>query len=229
VEIYRNKIYLNTTIRVRPDSVAPVKLLIDSGAGLPLLLFSNTHPLLNPPPNALSTNIGMGLGGFLEGFTGRVNGLDLGQFEQNNIITYFQTLDSLQNWDNLNKRNGLIGNVLLSRFQVVFDYRHATMWLKPAKKYKREYVYDRSGLTLIAAGRNFTDIVVQGVLPDSPAEEAGFLRGDQITRINGRPAGALGLGNAQRAFQKDEGKVVRVKVKRGKEKLKLEVKLKNLL
>lgn len=229
VEIYRNKIYLNTTISVSHDSVAPVKLLIDSGAGLPLLLFSDTHPLLHPPQNALPTNIGMGLGGFLQGFTGRVNGLQIGEYDQNNIITYFQTLDTLQNLDYLNKRNGLIGNVLLSRFQVVFDYRHATIWLKPAKKYRKEYVYDRSGLTLIASGARFTDIVVLNVLPNSPAAEAGFQRGDEITRINGRPVSTLGLANAQRAFQKDVGKTVKVKLKRGKEKMKMEVVLRNLL
>lgn len=229
VEIYRNKIYLNTSISVSNDSVVPVKLLIDSGAGLPLLLFSDTHPMLHPPQNAIATNIGMGLGGYLQGFTGRINGLKLGEYDQNNIITYFQTLDTLQNLDYLNKRNGLIGNVLLSRFQVVFDYRHSILWVKPAKKYRQEYVYDRSGLTLIASGQRFTDIVVLNVLPNSPAAEAGFQRGDEITRINGRPVGTLGLANAQRAFQKAVGKTVKVKLKRGKEKMKMQVVLRNLL
>ncbi len=229
VEIYRNKIYLNTTLSVAPDSVAPVKLLIDTGAGLPLLLFSDTHPMLHPPENALSTNIGMGLGGFLQGFTGRINGLQIGEYNQNNIITYFQTLDTLKDHEYLNKRNGLIGNVLLSRFQVVLDYRHSLIWIKPAKKYRQEYVYDRSGLTLIASGQRFTDIVVQSVLPNSPAEEAGIRRGDEIMSINGRPVSVLGLANVQRAFQKDVGKTVKIKLKREKEKIKKEVVLRNIL
>lgn len=214
LEIFRNKIYLNTSLQVLPDSVAPVKLLIDTGAGLPLLLFSNTHPLVHPPEKALLSNIGMGLGGYIEGFTGRVDRVSLGSFSQQGVITYFQELDSTLNLEYLNHRNGLIGNILLSRFQVILDYQNGQMWLKPSRTFREEYIYDRSGLSIIATGNRFNTFVVQNVLPGSPAAEAGVLRGDEIVHLRGTPIAFFSLEDIQRILQKKPGKKIRMVVKR---------------
>lgn len=232
LEIYRNKIYLNTLLHIFPDSVAAVKLLVDTGAGLPLLLFTETHPLLHPPPNALPSNIGMGLGGFLEGFTGRVHRLQLGDFGQESIITYFQTLDSSYNINNveyLNKRNGLIGNALLSRFFVILDYQKGIMWLKPAKHFKSKFVYDRSGLNLIATGADFNHYIVQSVIPGSPAAEAGFQKGDEIVKVGIFPTGFSSLGDLQRVFQKKVGKRLKITLKRDGQKMKKTIVLRDLI
>jgi len=229
VEIFRNKVYLNTQIRILPDSVAPVKLLLDTGAGLTLLLFSDTHPLVHPPANAVSTNIGMGLGGYLEGFTGRVRQLDLGDFSQDNIVTFFQTLDSTYKREYLNNRNGLIGNALLSRFQVIIDYQNSKIWLKPARNFRREFVYDRSGLSLIASGSHFNKFLVQGVLPNSPAAEADIRRGDEIVRVGLTPASFLSLVDVQQVLQKKPGKHVKLVLKRDGKRMKKVVVLRDLI
>lgn len=229
VEIFRNKIYLTTNLHIQRDSVLPVKLLLDTGAGLPLLLFSNTHPLLHPPANAISTNIGMGLGGYLEGFTGRVFKLDLADFSENSIVTYFQTLDSTLNLDYLHGRNGLVGNTLLGRFFIIIDYQKATVWLKPARHFKREFVYDRSGLSIIATGSGFNKLVVQGVLPGSPAAEADIRRGDEVVRVGLVPSSFLSLTDIQRILQKKPGKKIKIVVKRDGKRLKKRIVLRDLI
>lgn len=230
VEVFRNKMYISTPMQLRRDSSALVKLLIDTGAGLPLLLFSNTHPLVHPPANAILANIGMGLGGYLEGFTGRINALDIGTFKQLNIVTYFQTLDTAGiNLDYLNGRNGLVGNALLSRFIVILDYYNFKIWLKPGKSYKHEFVYDRSGLSVITSGSALNSFIVQTVLPHSPAEEAGILKGDQIMRVGMAPAGVLNLSDLQRVFQRSPGKKVRVVIKRDGKKYRKTLVLRDLI
>ncbi|MCB9305245.1 MAG: aspartyl protease family protein [Lewinellaceae bacterium] len=229
IEVYRNKIYMNSRFYLRPDSIAPIKLLIDTGAGLPLLMFSNTHPLVHPPDNAITTNIGMGLGGYLEGFTGRVFQLDLGKFSEKNIVTYFQTLDSTMNEEYLHGRNGLIGNTLLGRFSVIFDYQNSTMWLKPARNFRNEFVYDRSGLIVIATGPGFGKFVVQGVIDNSPAAEADIRKGDEIKRIGIAPAAFLSLGDVQRIFQKKPGKKVKIIIKRDGKRIKKRIVLRDLI
>ncbi len=229
VEIFRNKIYMNTRMRILQDSVAQVKLLLDTGAGLTLLLFSDTHPLVHPPANAVSTNIGMGLGGYLEGYTGRVRQLDLGDFSQDNIVTYFQTLDSTYKREYLNDRNGLIGNTLLSRFQVIIDYQNSKIWLKPGRHFRREYVFDRSGLSLIATGSSFNKFTVQGVLPNSPAAEADIRRGDEIVRVGWMPASFLSLVDIQETLQKKPGKHIKLVIKRDGKRLKKTVVLRDLI
>lgn len=229
VEIFRNKIYMNTQMRILPDSVAQVKLLLDTGAGLTLLLFSDTHPLVHPPANAVSTNIGMGLGGYLEGYTGRVRQLGLGDFSQDNIVTYFQTLDSTYKREYLNDRNGLIGNTLLSRFQVIIDYQNSKIWLKAGRHFRREYVFDRSGLSLIATGSSFNKFTVQGVLPNSPAAEADIRRGDEIVRVGWMPASFLSLVDIQETLQKKPGKHIKLVIKRDGKRLKKTVVLRDLI
>lgn len=229
IEIFRNKIYLNTRLNILPDSVAAVKLLVDTGAGLPLLLFSDTHPLLHPSANAIPSNIGMGLGGFLEGFTGRIHQVEMGAFSQRNVITYFQTLDTVYNTEHLNKRNGLIGNTLLSRFFVILDYQTATLWLKPSRYFKSAYVYDRSGLNLIASGANFNRFIVQSVIPKSPAADADFRKGDEIIRVGIFPTSFSSLADLQHAFQKKAGKKLKVVVRRDGKVLKKRIVLRDLI
>jgi hypothetical protein len=229
LEVLRNKIYLNTRLQIRPDSSIGVKLLVDTGAGLPLLLFSNTDSLLRPPANALSSNIGMGLGGYLEGFVGRTQGLGLGKFSQKNILTYFQTLDTLLDAEHLNHRNGLIGNVLLERFQIVIDYQGEMLWLRPAKTYSEEFVYDRGGMNIIASGVNLNTFSIQSVLPGSPAAEADLRKGDVLLRVGRTPTMLMSLSDIQRRFQKSVGKKVKLVVRRDGTRLKKEVVLRDLI
>ena len=229
IEIYKNKVYLNTALNVQQDLVVPVKLLIDTGAGLPLLLFTNTHPLLSPPPNAIISNIGMGLGGFLEGFTGRVSKLEIGPFKQQQIVTYFQEIDTAQTLGFLNKRNGLIGNNILNHFYVILDYQDGIMWLKPNRLYKEQFLFDRSGINMIATGEKFDKFMVHNLVPNSPATEVDLRPGDIILKIGNKPSVFMTLGTAQRIFLKKPGKKVTLTVLRDGEKLKKTIVLRDLL
>jgi len=229
LEVFRNKLYINTQAKLRSDSSAPVKLLLDTGAGLPLMLFTNTHPLIQPSANAIPTNIGMGLGGYLEGFVGRTPGLMLGKFSQKNILTYFQTVDTAQDLSYLNGRNGLIGNTILNRFQVVIDYQDATLWLKPTKYYQKDFVYDRSGLNIIASGIRLNRFSVLNVLPGSPADEAGIHAGDRIMRIGWLAASLRTLENLQGMLQKKPGKQVKIVIKRDGKVMKKRIVLRDLI
>jgi membrane-associated protease RseP (regulator of RpoE activity) len=228
-ELYRNKIYLNLQAQLRPDSTSPIKLLLDTGAGLPIMLFTNTHPLIQPSANAIPTNIGMGLGGYLEGYVGRTYGLDLGNFSQKNILTYFQAVDTFQDVSYLNGRNGLIGNGILNRFQVVVDYQNAVVWLKPTKYYLKEFVYDRSGLSIIASGVNLNYFSVLNVLPGSPADLAGIHAGDRILRIGWLAASFQTLADLQSILQKKPGTKVKITIKRDGKVMKKVIVLRDLI
>lgn len=229
VEVYRNKIYLTTPKAGFIPDTATIKLLLDTGAGLPLLLFSNTHPMVHPPKNAIPSNIGMGLGGFLEGYVGRTQSLQIGNFTQNGIITYYQALDTAQNLNYLNNRNGLVGNMLLNHFQLVIDYAGSTIWLKPSKAFKENFQFDRSGLNIVASGVGLNQFTVQGVIPGSPADVAGILSGDRIVKIGLMPTSVLTLHDLQRIFFKKPGKKVKITVKRNGARLKKEFVLRDLI
>ncbi len=230
LEIMRNKIYINTHIEVLRDSITPVKLLIDTGAGLPLLLFTNTNALLQPPVNSIPSNIGMGLGGYLQGFTGRIFHLNLEPFSLNQVVSFFQAIDtSAPNLSQINYRNGLIGNSILSRYQVIIDYIGGKMWLKPAKNYNSAFVYDRSGISLIASGLLLNTFTIQNVLPYSPAWNVDIRRGDEITKVGYTPANLLSLDEILNVFQKKPGKKIKLVLRRDGQKIKKTIVLKDLL
>jgi len=146
------------------------------------------------------------------------------------VLFRSQTVDtSAENLAQINYRNGLIGNSILSRYQVVFDYIGSKMWLKPNKNYQSEFVYDRSGISLIASGLLLNIFTIQNVLPNSPAWNVDIRRGDEIVKIGYTPAQLLTLDEILKVFQKKPGKRIKIVLLRDGKRLKKTIVLKDLL
>jgi PDZ domain/Aspartyl protease len=218
IEVHKHKPYLNASLRLANDSILPVKLLADTGAGLTLLLQSYTHPQLTVPPNAISGNLGFGLGGNMAGFIGRTKQLDIqSKFVFNQLFTRYQQLpDSVQfDMSILHGRNGIIGNQILDQFQLYIDYPNQMLYLKPTSAYGKDtYKYDRSGLSVIATGIKFNQYIVQQVIINSPAALAGIQKGDVITSINGLGTMFFSLEGVVMKFQLRPNTLIRLTLRR---------------
>ncbi len=226
----RYKPYVHLPVRVNPgDTLLELKLLVDTGASLAMLLHANTDSSLTVPAQVIPTTIGMGLGGFLSGFVGRIEEVDIGNYDLDGVIAYY--LDVNPNIDSayLNQRNGVMGNRVWERFSMVIDYPHEKMYLRPQRHFKRKFVYDRSGLVLLASGDNLRRFVVMTVVPGSPAEELGIQRDDVLKSINRLPIGFLDLGEINRRLRGREGKKLRLSFERGEEKYKVRLQLREYL
>ncbi len=203
---------------------------MDTGAGLSLLLYTNTDSMLTVPEKVIPSNIGMGLGGYLEGYLGRIKTLDLGAVRINEPITNFQELPmELLDTTYLNDRNGIIGNEFLSRFTVILDYIHGKAYFAPMQGFDRKFKYDRSGLVVSASGPNLNQFTVFYIVPESPAEEAGLQKGDELKWINGVPALLFTLDGINKKFRKRIGKKIRLVVERDEERLKFIFRLQELI
>ena len=227
-ELYRNKMYLRAGLGFDTDSVSAAKLLLDTGAALPLLLIISDSTL-KLPPAVLPSQIGMGLGGYLNGYVGRVREFSAGHFRQTGVISYFQVADSMLKTSFLNGRAGIVGNMLLDRFQLVLDYRESVVWLKPSGNFRKKYVYDRSGMHLLASGTSLNEFVVESVMNNSPAAEAGILPGDRIIQVGIVPARILRLQDVLKALQKKPGKKIRLLILRNGVKIRKTVLLRSLI
>lgn len=228
VEINRNKPYIYADALLNQEDPTRVKLLMDTGASLPLMLYTTTHEFLKVPSTAINTNIGMGLGGSIEGYVGRVEKFILEPFELGNVITSFQELDMIIDSSYLNGRNGILGNQILKRFNVVLDYFGSKLYLKPNRKFSKKFKYDKSGLIIITGGQNLTEYQIIKVVEGSPAGEAGLKKGDIIKSINGLPADVRGLANIIAFMKKKSGKKVKITVLREEEKMKFTFRLRDL-
>ena len=230
IEVKKNKIYIHSHVQINPDTLLQLSLLMDSGAAITSLLHTHSHPDLELPRETIEGNLAMGLGGFLKGYMGKMYRLELGTFHFDNIITSFQELSAYQDSTNtIPTRNGIIGNILLSRFNVIIDYPREKLYLRPIRKYNKGFKYDKSGLGIIASGSRLDDFKITYVLANSPAEEAGLKPGDIITKLNVYNRSFLKLPDINRILQSREGRKIRLVVRRNGMKKRFVFRLRNLI
>ncbi len=230
LEVVNYKPYINTEIITLGGDTVDVKLLLDSGAALPFLLFLDTHPSLILPENFIRGNLGQGLGGELEGYLSKIQELKISDdFIFKNIVTSFQEVDVNIDSSIYKNRNGLIGNPILSRFHIFLDLIKESIYLKPRKNYNKRFKYDKSGLIIYAFGRALNKYYVKDVIENSPAEEAGIRKGDIIKRVGILPANFYSLSSISHKLQRKEGKKVRFTLIRNGVKFKKTIVLRELI
>lgn len=224
----KNRLFLPCQIPLTDGLKGDLLLLLDSGAAISLLLFiENDTTLLQLTQNTVSTKIGLGLGGYLNGYSMPINALNMGPIELNNIILQYLERDSLYRGSSFSRKNGLIGNQIMDRFNYFLDFEREKVYLKPNSKFDKAFRNDKSGIIILAAGLYLTEFYIAYIQKDSPALEAGLQPGDQILSVNGWPHSMLSIDRIYKSFSGKEGKKKRLKIKRGAKKLKFKIILTN--
>ncbi len=229
IHIKTNKPYIDAQAILQDGTIVLVDLLVDTGAGVPLLLHNNSHPSLKLPEEYIRGRLGMGLGGYLEGYIGRIYKLSLGDIEFSGILTSFQDIQEEWLKDKDRFRNGILGNQLLSRFNVYFDYNHSQLMLKPYRSRQEPFQMDRSGLVIFAYGLDFKQFIIKDIIPNTPSAESDILPNDIIKKIQGFPAHFSTLAGINAMLQKNPGKKIKLVLTRNGKKLKREFYLRDLV
>ncbi len=229
IEIKANKPYVQASTTLQDGTTVEVDLLVDTGAGVPLLLHNNSHPSLHLPDQFINGKLGIGLGGYLEGHIGRIQSIQIGNIASPEVLVCFQDVDTTWLKDDVKFRNGILGNEFLSRYSTWFNYLDGELLLKPYKAKPKPYQMDRSGLILFAYGPNFNQFVVKDILDHSPAQEADFQANDIIIRINGASARLFTLEGINQILQKKAGKKIRIRILRGNQEIMKRIVLKDLI
>jgi hypothetical protein len=190
------------------------RFLIDSGASHSLLLETDKDSTLAIPEETLNTIVGWGLGGEIEGELGRLKSFTLGAFEFNKVLASF--VSGLQSPKLISgeARIGSIGGELISRFNTVYDYSNSKLHIRKNNQFKRGFEYNLSGIDIIASGKDFKTFTVVHVTEDSPAAEAGVMRGDIIIGINAKGSGWLTLDEINALFRSQIGTQINLIVMR---------------
>ncbi|NJB85361.1 hypothetical protein GGR26_001106 [Lewinella marina] len=215
-DFVRHRPYLNLEVGIIRDQPTTRRLLLDTGAGLSLLIHTYPGPTddVDLPEQTIPAYIANGLGGTLSGSVGRSRVVHLADRKLTNVITYFQEVDTV-GATFMNDREGIVGNRILKRFRAVIHYPREKVYLRPeGKRWKQKFRYDRSGLGLLAGGDNLRKYSVSYVVPGSPADRAGIQVRDRIRAVNGVPASLLSLESIIRKFQGRVGKKIKLRIYR---------------
>jgi len=161
---------------------------IDSGNGGDVVIFS---PWAVPIGLAAQFKTGIplvsfGVGGQSVNYAARKNDLDLGGQVLKNIVA--RLAEDKAGAFASQSEAGNIGQSILSRFAVTFDYRHQIMALEPIAN-PEPMEFSRTGF---GASKTTPDsFLVRTVYKNSPAAEAGIVSGDTIVSVDGVAASEL--------------------------------------
>lgn len=125
---------------------------------------------------------GSGTGGAVYSTAFRLRELTFGGLTMHDFVTGFVSQKS----GSFSSRTeaGNIGHDVLAQFTVTFDYARGRMYVHPEPGAPLP-TFSRAGFGSFGRNSFTNDLVVQTVLPNTPAAEAGFAKGDSITSIDG--------------------------------------------
>ena len=164
---------------------------------------------------------GVGFGGSFSSEVGRLRSMSLGPYEWDDpvVVVSHATEGAFAS----EEFAGNIGNRILERFRVTFDYERRLVYLEPGKHYADRDHLTRAGVLLT---KRSDKVGVESVLANSPAEHAGLRAGDQVLAVDGRDIAQWDLPQITDLLDEGEpGRKVTVRVLRGDQEKQLKIKL----
>ena len=170
------------TLRFTDNGKFYSKFYLDTGAGLNFLLsekYVSDSNVLKSRKKEPKLTQAEGVGGRTSMRITTVNEVKLGPYRFRKVPTYiFKDENNITNYPYL---GGLIGNDLLRRFNTTFNYVKQEVHIIPNTHYRDDFDYAYHGLSLYYIDKQ---IVVDDVVPGSPAEKAGFMKDDIVLALN---------------------------------------------
>jgi len=214
VSISGGKAYIDIVLIQEDGSAVNARLLIDTGASLGLWVAPKADPKIKVPARTVRSLLGQGLNGLISGVNGRVAQLRLGPYTFRKPLVSYPDSSSLGGLLLNRERHGSLGNDILRRFTVIFDYQAGMLYVKPNKWYNAPFSYNRSGMEVEKSFPTVPVYTIYNVIENSPAEKAGLKEGDIIESINFLPAFNLSLDDIYQILHGEEGKNVYLKINR---------------
>jgi hypothetical protein len=158
------------------------RFYLDTGAGLNFLLsesYLNDSAVLKKRRKPPVVTQAEGVGGKMSMRLTTIKELKVGPYRFRWVPTFlFKDEYNVTSYPFV---GGLLGNDILRRFNITFNYAKQQVHILPNLHFKDEFDYAYSGLSIYLIDDK---IVVDDVVPASPAEKAGFKKEDIIVAIN---------------------------------------------
>jgi membrane-associated protease RseP (regulator of RpoE activity) len=139
---------------------------------------------------------GGGFGGSFATTVTRMKKMEIGAFSWTEPMVLFSgaTTGGLASEDFA----GNIGNHILERFKVTFDYERRLVHLEPGARFSQRDHFTSAGVRL---GKIDGRVLALEVLPGSPAAVAGMKVPDQIVAVDGKPVESYTIDQLSQLFE----------------------------
>ncbi|HSQ44483.1 MAG TPA: aspartyl protease family protein [Ginsengibacter sp.] len=177
---------LFTALPIQPLTIKDARTInanfyIDTGAGLCFLMskqFEEDSQVLKKNRKPVFIQV-QGLGGKKQMSLTIIKGVQIGPYRFRKVPT--NILDDEFNATSYPFLGGVIGNDILRRFNVVFNYPKREIHLLPNSHFNDDFDYSYTGLNLYYVDGK---IVLDEVITKSPAYKAGLKKDDVIVAVN---------------------------------------------
>ncbi len=156
---------------------------------------------------------------------GKANSLSFGSFTFSDLPVGCSHANSGLQADA--KSAGIIGNTILRKFNVYFDYVHKNLILEKNKSFDAPFALNASGFSL-QQDKSRTKVLVHRIYSQGFAAGAGLKVDDQILAVDGKSVNDFTLP-ALREYFMQSGKSVKLKVNSGGEEKEIVLTLSTLL
>lgn len=175
-----------TSLPITPLTLIDSKTFVesfyfDTGAGLSLLLnreYINDSSVLRKGRKSVITQA-QGLGGKKQMELTVIKELKLGPYTFHKVPTHI--LDDEFNVTSYPYLGGLIGNDILRRFNLILNYQKKEIYITPNSHFYEPFDYSYTGMSIYNINGK---IIIDDVIPKSPAYKAGFMKNDVVLSIN---------------------------------------------
>ncbi|TRX59455.1 hypothetical protein FNH22_09855 [Fulvivirga sp. M361] len=169
------------SIVLKNNETLTTRVLFDSGAGLTLRVgkqFATTNDLFEKFGKTITLS-GRGLHTSSEYKQAVIQSIKIGTSSLGEMAAQVSMSDSgvFGNGTHL----GILGNVIISRFDVILDYRKKMLYLKANSNFENAFEFSRSGIEL---KKDNDEVTVSNIAIESAAYNLGLRKGDKIISIN---------------------------------------------
>ncbi|MBN1211960.1 MAG: aspartyl protease family protein [candidate division Zixibacteria bacterium] len=133
IELKKGLPFLEVKVEVVEGELVPMTVYIDLASGDALELLVHPGQKFTLPDNLTKSYLGTGLSGDINGHHGRSHRLQIGKYELNDIATAFAPAGVRSKQEGA---DGILGNDLMRRFNIIFDYPHSRLFIRPNKTFK---------------------------------------------------------------------------------------------
>ncbi|UCE23482.1 MAG: hypothetical protein JSU74_09265 [Candidatus Zixiibacteriota bacterium] len=132
IELRKDLPFLEAKVEVVEGEEVSILCYIDLASGDALELLVKPEQKFTLPATLVPRNLGTGLSGDINGHSGYSYKLSLGPYDLHNVATAFAPAEVRSKQEGA---DGILGNDSIRRFNVIFDYPHQRLLIKPNKAF----------------------------------------------------------------------------------------------